>query len=173
MSIASGRDFPHSYGLLNFLDGSGFFPGHRSLFLLATAFFLEVALLTIVVIGNVYLVPRVLGFLRPLGSTNVHRARVRNVRGALGLSSFLVVRLVVSSRVLSAAALLLLSSRELSVVDADSLGDELVEYTRLIFFIEFILDVLLQPVVEQMHQSFVVYLRPQGVLSEKRSVCGS
>lgn len=101
------------------------------------------AFLTIVVIGDVRLVSRALGFLRLLGSANVYRARVCSVRGALGLSLLLVIGLIVSSRMLGAATLLLLSSSELLVVNADSLSDELVEYTGSVLLVEFILNVFL------------------------------
>ena len=143
LSIASGYDFFNSRSLLNLLDGGGFFSGDRSPLLLTIVFFLKVAFLTIVVASDTCFIPRASGFFRSLGSANIYRARVRSVRGTLVLALLLIVRLVVSSRVLGAIALLLLLPGVLAVVNANGLRDKFVEYTRPVFLIEFILNIFL------------------------------
>ena len=76
LGIAGGGNFFDSRGLLNFLDSGGLLSGDRSPFLLTTTFFLKVALLAIVVAGDVCLVPSAGLLVRPLhlGGVNVHRA---------------------------------------------------------------------------------------------------
>ena len=74
LSIASDRDFSNSRGRLNFLDSSGFLSGNRLLFLLTIAFFLKVAFLTVVIVGDVCFVPSTsfLACSLRLGSVDVH-----------------------------------------------------------------------------------------------------
>ena len=76
LGVAGGGNFFDSRGFLDFLDGGGLLSGDRSPFLLAAAFFLKVALLAIVVAGDVCLVSGAGLLVRPLrlGGVNVYRA---------------------------------------------------------------------------------------------------
>jgi len=67
-------------------------------------------------------------------------------------------------------SLLLLLAYELSIVDADRYSDILVEGIRSVHLVQLVLDVLLEAVVEELHQALVVDLGSNGVLSEDRGV---
>ena len=76
LGVAGGGNFFDPRGLFDFLDSSGLFSRDRSPFLFATTFFLEVALLATVVVGDVYLVPNAGLFACPLrlGGVDIHWA---------------------------------------------------------------------------------------------------
>ena len=124
LSVASGRDFSNSRGLFNFLDSGGFFSRNRSPFLLTTAFFLEMAFLAAIVIGDVCPVPNsgLLACPLRLGGVDVHWSRVVSASGTLLLAFFLVVSLVVVA-VVGFSTFLLLSASVLSFVDTNGYSD--------------------------------------------------
>ena len=150
------------------LDGSNLLPWHGPLpvFLRAAAFSLEVSLLAAVKAGNVGFVPvraRVL-----LGSIYIHGSSVVPISRATVLSFALIVGWV--GRYRPALPFALLFTSILSVVDPNSHSDIGIEVVRPVLLIQLVLDSLLQAVVEQLYQSFVVNLGPKGVLSESRGV---
>jgi len=64
----------------------------------------------------------------------------------------------------------LLLAHELSIVDADRHSNILVEGIRSVHLIQLVLNVLLEAVVEELHQALVVNLGSNSVLSEDRGV---
>lgn len=105
----------------DFLDDSGLFYWDRSLFLLAIVVTFEVALLSIVIIGDTRLVPGIVLPTCPLSlsGVDIHRSRVVLVDGALVLALLLIVSFV-TIIVVGLGAFFLLPASVLPFVDSNS-----------------------------------------------------
>ena len=117
---------------------------------------LEVSLLAVVVVGDVGLVlmrPYV-----PLVGVYVYGPSVVPVGRAGKMMPALVVSLVGLGRTDPTLALLL--AYVLAIVDLDRYGDIRVEAVRTVFVVEYVLDFLLEAVVEELYEPFLVEIGP-------------
>jgi hypothetical protein len=125
-----------------------------------------VPLPTIVIAGNVRLV--LTRTQVPLVSIYVYRPAIVPISCASIVLLLLIVR--AGYREPGYPTLSLLLAYELAIVNTDRYSDILVKGVRSVHLVQLILDALLKAVVEELYQSFVVDLGPDGVLPKDRSV---